>query len=91
MLSAVGGLQEHHWQQRIGRLAQVSPGQGQKPGSKEEALMGLPGRGMQKHGRGLTTTVRNIRSCFSMFSRCVCNWSAGWALPIEGGHNLDLG
>ena len=45
MLAAVGGLQEHCWQQQTGHAAQVSPGQGQKPGSKGEALMGFPGRG----------------------------------------------
>ena len=45
MLAVVGGLQEHSWQQQIGHLAQVSPGQGQKPGSKGHGLIGLPGRG----------------------------------------------
>lgn len=40
-LSAVGQLQNHScW-----HLAQVSSGQGQKPGSKGEALMGFLGRG----------------------------------------------
>lgn len=43
MLAAVGGLQENCWQQQIGHLAQVSFGQGQKPGSKGETLMWLPG------------------------------------------------
>lgn len=45
MLAAVGGLQEHRWQQQIGHPDQVIPGQGQEPGSKVKGLMELSGSG----------------------------------------------